>query len=151
MLHYGVTLGDIKTPLNLSIQLDIGFFLLAILLPIYILVDTVTGLVSFAFFSSCYLLSTYLYQNSVSLFGSSDMHFRVMLILHIISWISQFIGHGIFEGRAPALLDNLLLMFVAPFFFVFEVLHMAGYREKEVREWNKVVAREIQQFRQSKI
>jgi len=23
------------------------------------------------------------------------------------SWIAQFIGHGIFEGRAPALLDSL--------------------------------------------
>lgn len=25
-----------------------------------------------------------------------------------MSWIAQFIGHGAFEGRAPALLDNLL-------------------------------------------
>lgn len=26
---------------------------------------------------------------------------------HIAAWISQFIGHGIFEGRAPAILDNV--------------------------------------------
>ncbi len=54
--------------------------------------------------------------------------------------------------RAPALLDNLLLMFVAPFFQVFEVLNMVfGYKAKEVREWNKVVAMEIKQFKESKI
>jgi hypothetical protein len=27
--------------------------------------------------------------------------------LHVFSWIMQFIGHGVFEGRAPAFLDNL--------------------------------------------
>ena len=43
-------------------------------------------------------------------------------------------------------------MFVAPFFFVFEVLNIVvGYKKKEVREWNKVVAQEIKQFRDSKI
>jgi hypothetical protein len=43
-------------------------------------------------------------------------------------------------------------MFVAPFFQVFEVLNMVfGYKAKEVREWNKVVAMEIKQFKESKI
>lgn len=36
--------------------------------------------------------------------------------LHIVSWIAQFLSHGIAEGRAPALLDNLLGgTFVLPF------------------------------------
>jgi len=87
-----------------------------------------------------------------------------MVGLHIVAWISQFIGHGIYESkflsqalispleRAPALLDNMLLMFVAPFFFVFEVLNEGfGYKAKEVKEWNKIVALEIKQFRDSKI
>jgi len=29
-------------------------------------------------------------------------------LLHVFSWIAQFIGHGVAEGRAPALLDNLI-------------------------------------------
>ena len=32
----------------------------------------------------------------------------VALGLHTSSWIAQFIGHGAFEGRAPALLNNLV-------------------------------------------
>ena len=33
---------------------------------------------------------------------------RNALYLHIVSWVMQFIGHGVAEGRSPALLDNLL-------------------------------------------
>jgi len=33
---------------------------------------------------------------------------RNALYLHICSWIMQFIGHGVAEGRAPALLDNIV-------------------------------------------
>ena len=29
-------------------------------------------------------------------------------ILHVASWIMQFAGHFLAEGRSPALLDNLL-------------------------------------------
>jgi uncharacterized membrane protein YGL010W len=42
-----------------------------------------------------------------------DAHFgghavwKVALVIHVAAWILQFIGHGVFEGRAPALLDSL--------------------------------------------
>lgn len=29
------------------------------------------------------------------------------IALNVASWIAQFIGHGVFEGRAPALFTNL--------------------------------------------
>ena len=28
--------------------------------------------------------------------------------LHVVCWLAQFYGHGVHEGRAPALLDNLI-------------------------------------------
>jgi uncharacterized membrane protein YGL010W len=34
-------------------------------------------------------------------------------------------------------------MFVAPFFWMFEVLNMLGYKRNEVKEWNKMVVMEI--------
>ena len=40
-------------------------------------------------------------------------------------WIIQFIGH-VFEGRRPALFDNLLQVFMAPGFLVAETLFAAG-------------------------
>jgi len=136
MLHYGKVFGTFEF-VDLTFQIDIGFVLLALLLPLYLCVDFVTGLVSSVYFICQLVLSTYLYQN----FGSGESHFKWMLWLHIASWIAQFVGHGIFEKRAPALLDNMLLMSVAPFFFVFEVLNMGfGYKGKEVIQWNRYVA-----------
>lgn len=29
-------------------------------------------------------------------------------IVHVFSWVAQFVGHGAAEGRAPALKDNIL-------------------------------------------
>lgn len=41
---------------------------------------------------------------------SGVMHpssFPFALALHVGSWIAQFIGHGVFEKRAPALMTSL--------------------------------------------
>jgi len=45
------------------------------------------------------------------------------------SWSMQFFGHFVFEGRSPALFDNLFQsLYCAPFFVLFEVMFMFGYR-----------------------
>lgn len=46
----------------------------------------------------------------------------------MVSWILQFIGHGKYEGRKPALLDNLVqALFLAPLFVWYEVLFKLGF------------------------
>lgn len=68
--------------------------------------------------------------------------------INVVSWIAQFIGHGAFEGRAPALLDNLVqALFLAPFFVWFEVLFSLGYRPDLKGRIDKAVEEEIQKFR----
>ncbi|PNX71371.1 putative endoplasmic reticulum membrane protein, partial [Trifolium pratense] len=54
---------------------------------------------------------------------------RVVLVVQLVCWTGQFIGHGVFEKRAPALLDNLIQAFVmAPFFVLLEALQVVfGY------------------------
>jgi uncharacterized membrane protein YGL010W len=42
-------------------------------------------------------------------------------------WIVQLIGH-VFEGRKPALADNILQIFAAPLFLCAEVFFALGYR-----------------------
>jgi 2-hydroxy fatty acid dioxygenase len=72
----------------------------------------------------------------------------IALGVHIFSWIIQFIGHGKFEGRAPALLDNLVqALFLAPFFVWFEVLFMFGYRPELKARLDKAVEQEIKKFK----
>lgn len=66
----------------------------------------------------------------------------------VVSWILQFIGHGKFEGRAPALLDNLLqAIFLAPLFVWLELLFSLGYRQELQARVEKEVQKEISKFR----
>ena len=47
---------------------------------------------------------------------------KVALAIHVTAWILQFVGHGVFEGRAPALLDSLdQALITAPLFVLLEV------------------------------
>lgn len=33
---------------------------------------------------------------------------RNAIIVQVVSWIAQFLGHGLVEGRAPAVFDNII-------------------------------------------
>ena len=69
-----------------------------------------------------------------------------------MSWIAQFIGHGKFEGRAPALLDNLVqAFFLAPFFVWLEVLFHFGYRKELKARLDTAVEKEIKKYRERKM
>ncbi len=47
--------------------------------------------------------------------------------LFIFGWALQFLGHH-FEGKRPALLDNLFQAFIGPMFLVAEIMVVNGYR-----------------------
>lgn len=46
-------------------------------------------------------------------------------VLFVLGWIIQFWGHA-YEGRRPALFDNLLQIFMAPSFLIAEILFSLG-------------------------
>ena len=71
-----------------------------------------------------------------------------LLAVFVLSWLLQFYGHGVHEGRAPALLDNLLgAVVLAPLFVFIEVLFCFGYRPELQRWLKKETARLILAFR----
>ena len=47
--------------------------------------------------------------------------------LFVGGWILQLVGH-VFEGRKPALADNLFQIFIAPLFLCAELLFALGYK-----------------------
>ena len=60
-------------------------------------------------------------------------------------------GHGKFEGRAPALLDNLFqAIFLAPLFVWLEMLFQLGYREELKTRLDKWAVEDIAKFRLEK-
>jgi uncharacterized membrane protein YGL010W len=48
-------------------------------------------------------------------------------VLFVGGWILQLVGHA-YEGRRPALTDNLFQIFVAPIFLAAEVFFALGYK-----------------------
>jgi uncharacterized membrane protein YGL010W len=48
-------------------------------------------------------------------------------VLFVGGWVLQLVGH-VFEGRRPALADNLFQIFVAPIFLAAEVFFALGYK-----------------------
>ncbi|KIM45861.1 hypothetical protein M413DRAFT_440916 [Hebeloma cylindrosporum] len=71
-------------------------------------------------------------------------------LLHAFSWIAQFLGHGVAEGRAPALLDNLIgAVVLAPFFVHLEILFGLGYRPAMHKRINNEIGKEITRIRKA--
>ena len=96
------------------------------------------------------LLSGTVYANYLtSTYGSKANYWA--LGIHLTSWIAQFVGHGAFEGRAPALLDNLVqALFLAPFFVWMEILFRLGYRPELKRRLEIAIKEDIAKFRNAR-
>ncbi|KAJ7283507.1 hypothetical protein C8J57DRAFT_1292763 [Mycena rebaudengoi] len=83
-------------------------------------------------------------------YSGSSSHIVNAGILHALSWVAQFLGHGLAEKRAPALLDNLLgAVVLAPFFVHLEVLFLLGYRPQMHKELNNEIGKEITKVRKA--
>lgn len=77
----------------------------------------------------------------------SSLSNKIAIAVEIFAWTAQFIGHGVYEGRAPALVDNLVQALVlAPFFVFMEILFRLGYRPELQKRVNIAVQKEIQKF-----
>lgn len=112
----------------------------------YILLEPVAGsillplIISWTAFSNYLTSSHYSYNSNVG-----------AVAVEIFAWIAQFVGHGVYEGRAPALLDNLVQALVlAPFFVFMELLFMFGYRPELQKRVSDAVEKEIKKIKAEK-
>jgi uncharacterized membrane protein YGL010W len=65
-------------------------------------------------------------QASLLPFSTSAL---IFLATFVVGWIIQLLGH-VFEGKRPALADNLLQIFNAPLFLTVEILVLLGWRRE---------------------
>ncbi|XP_050237718.1 2-hydroxy-palmitic acid dioxygenase mpo1-like [Mercurialis annua] len=101
-----------------------GFFFALIYGLFYVFLDVKAGSLAALLCVFCWVASSALAR----CLGFS-LAWKVVLVAQIVCWTGQFIGHGVFEKRAPALLDNLAQAFImAPFFVLLEALQtFCGY------------------------
>ena len=100
-------------------SINIGSVVLGVLLSGYLLIDLLAGLVCSLFYGGLMLLINWAYY--VHWVDQRDTIWPFIFYIHLAAWIGQFIGHGVFERRAPALLDNIFYAGIAPFFVILEV------------------------------
>lgn len=62
-----------------------------------------------------------------SALGPPSAVWIAFLVLFVGGWVLQFVGH-FYEGKRPALLDNIFQAFIGPMFLVAETLVMMGQR-----------------------
>lgn len=92
---------------------------------------------------SKYLISAYSIDAQTVIYGA--------LAAHVISWIAQFIGHGVYEKRKPALLDSLVQALVlAPYFVAFEIAFELGFRKDLEAQLNNKTAKKVSELRRKK-
>jgi len=87
----------------MALDLGIGFIMAAIMAPTWYAAEALAG----------------------ALGASSTV--IAFLVLFVGGWALQFLGHH-YEGKRPALLDNIFQGFVGPMFLVAETLVASGYR-----------------------
>ncbi|MFS7939554.1 putative 2-hydroxy-palmitic acid dioxygenase Mpo1 [Helianthus anomalus] len=122
ILYFTPTLVHVSLPNNLV--LNYGFLFTVIYAGFYVCLDVKAGSLAGLLCFVCWVFGSFLAHH----LGFS-LAWKVVLAAHLFCWTGQFIGHGVFEKRAPALLDNLTQAFLmAPFFVLLEALQMAfGY------------------------
>lgn len=134
----------IQTPTWLTVpylDLNLGTIAAFVYASLYLLLEPFAGFILAAFCMGGAAFGNYLRSQN------PESTFQGALALHLVCWIMQFIGHGAFEGRAPALLDNLAqALFLAPMFVWLEMLFMLGYRPELQARVEKKVQEEIAKF-----
>ncbi|XVF43146.1 hypothetical protein PTKIN_Ptkin02bG0017100 [Pterospermum kingtungense] len=133
--------------IHLVLVFNFGFLFALIYAAFYVCLDVKSGTLAALLCGVCWIGSSFLADQ----LGFS-LAWKVVLVVQLFCWIGQFIGHGVFEKRAPALLDNLVqALIMAPFFVLLEALQSffgyepyPGFRaivqakiEAEINEWKE--------------
>ena len=96
--------------------------LIGLLLLIYIASTPLVGLVALVLYGALLY-----YAELIGAEGATTAY-TSFGVLFVVGWIIQFWGHA-YEGRKPALFDNLLQIFMAPAFLIAEILFALGLEQ----------------------
>ncbi|XP_076904326.1 2-hydroxy-palmitic acid dioxygenase mpo1-like [Bidens hawaiensis] len=146
LLYFTPTFVNVSLPHGLV--LNYGFLFTVIYAGFYVCLDVKAGSVAGLLCFVCWVFGSLLAQH----LGFS-VAWKFVLAAQVFCWTGQFIGHGVFEKRAPALLDNLSQAFLmAPFFMLLEGMQMTvGYEpypgfhnrvkakvDANIKEWKEI-------------
>jgi uncharacterized membrane protein YGL010W len=106
-----------------SVELTPAMLLTTWILIYYLLLDVPLGLLMLL------ILGLSLYAADFVARMPMMLGVGVFVVSFVGGWVIQLVGH-VFEGRKPALTDNLFQIFVAPIFLAAEATFALGMRKK---------------------
>ena len=92
-------------PVDLAILLVFGAGV------VYVFLDAKLGAAMFVVDVALYLVAR-------------EINWKVALGLFLVGWVFQFIGHGVYEKRAPAFSKNLAHLLVGPLWVLNHLIHL---------------------------
>jgi uncharacterized membrane protein YGL010W len=134
MVYYSplIAIGWIRFEL-LGVDASVAWILFAITMLWYFTLDfglaMIMTLISIPIMIFCDYASRLPFSESLTIF----------LVVKLGGWVIQLVGH-VFEGRRPALVDNLVQALMAPLFLIAEVLFFFGIRKSLQKEVDSRVA-----------
>jgi len=137
------------SPALADVSINLAFAWSMIYIVSYLLMDPVAGGLGATMVGALYLMTGTLVKANPTVAGYPL--FQVLVVFHVAMWIAQFIGHGVFEGRAPALIESWdQALITAPLFVLLEVLFFLGYRKQFYDECMVQVKENIAEYKKSK-
>jgi len=122
-----------------------GFIMISAFAIYYTIMDIFAG-VTYSVVMGIFWTTSLVFYSTVGF----DTAWKYALFIHIAGWIFQFIGHGVFEGRKPTLLDDVTGVATAPLFTWLEILFALGYRKHIRSEIQKSAAINIANWKLKK-
>ena len=102
-MSMALVIGALAVVAWIALDAGIGLIMAAIMVPAWYAAETLAG--------------------ALGLSGS----LTAFAVLFVAGWALQFLGHH-YEGKRPALMDNIFQGFIGPMFLVAEALVASGYR-----------------------
>ena len=129
-------------------SVSLGIVLSTALCTYYMSIDLVSGGVSFIVYTLLALVarSEYAEERSGREVMTGVLH---NIIIQIIGWGMQIIGHRYLEKRAPALTDDIFAVFRAQLFVVVEVMFFFGWRPKLRGDLKEIIKKNVRVFQDS--
>lgn len=133
---------SLLVPPNIDLVMNLAFPFLILLVIYYLILDRSIGSLLTIELTCFLFLACHLHRTL-----PSNTYFVVSILVQVIGWSIQFLGHY-WEGRRPALVDNGLQVFIAPMFVMVEFVFKLGLKQdlkKEVEQKLRQKARSVKQ------
>lgn len=135
-LQFQINAFDINEPITLTVLFSIA------VLCYYILLSIPLAIMALIFFGPLIY--------SANLMANIEGNILISIVVFIIGWIIQFIGHA-FEKAKPAFIDDLNQLLIGPLFLLAEIYFFCGFGKNMAEKVLKEATQKRKQFEEKKL